>query len=718
MRRKWSKNSSRIAGVMTAALIAGLLPAGSLGQVHAAVTAAEDGSISYESTGTLETEENLVYGRSFIYGNRKYKEDNAHAQNYSVNWATVVTSYIVAGENGTYYTVDYTGGSEVLVTLYDKNGNRLTEQKIPMELSLFGGFYAGNDGYYFVFGQNNEEEDDSKEVIRIVKYGKNWIREESTGLYGANTIYPFFAGSLRMVQDNNALYIRTCHAMYATSDGVNHQANVTIQVDTSNMQIVNSNYSITNIYTGYVSHSFNQFVALDGDRLVAADHGDAHPRSMVVGRYQNIATGPDLSGWWGYEHADMLSLTGEYGENYTGATLGGLEVTDTSYMIAGSTIIQDENYRNNVVRNVFVATVSKDQLDDSSVNYRLISQYQEGGTYSASNTQLVKVADDYYAILWEEGVKDGSIYYNEDGHQVVKVAFVDGDGNLLGDVQQITGQLSDCKPEIINNRVTWYVTNNGNTTFYSFSADVDNVEGFVGRMYSKALGRQAEAKGLHDWTNRLLLGLCDGAGISNGFIESDEFAARKLSNSEYVDTLYRTFFDREPDESGKNDWMETLESGNSRHFVLCGFVNSQEFTNLCNKYGIIRGTMDTNGETAVPRITEGIRNFVKRLYNKALNREGEEDGITYWSRRIANKEITPEDAAKNFFQSEEFINRSLNNSDYVETLYQTFMDRASDAVGKAYWVGKLDAGMDRMTVLEGFSRSVEFQVIVKSYGLE
>ncbi len=468
---------------MTATLIVGLLPAGSLGQVHAAVTAAEDGSIPYESTETLETEENLVYGRN-------YNGDNAHAQNYSGVCATVVTSYIVAGENGTYYTVDYTGGLEVLVTLYDKSGNRLT------------------------------------------------------------------------------------------------------------------------------------------------------------------------------------------------------------------------------------ITVPKDQLDDSSMNYHLISQYQEGGIYSASNTQLVKVADDYYAILWEEAVKEGSYYFNEDDHQVVKVAFVDGNGNLLGDVQQIKGQLSDCKPEIINNRVTWYVTNNGNTTFYSFSADVDNVEGFVGRMYSKALGRQAEAKGLHDWTNRLLLGLCDGAGISNGFIESDEFAARKLGNSEYVDTLYRTFFDREPDESGKNDWMEALESGNSRHFVLCGFVNSEEFTNLCNRYGIIRGTMDTNGETAVPRITEGIRNFVKRLYNKALNREGEEDGITYWSRRIANKEITPEDAAKNFFQSEEFINRRLNNSDYVETLYQTFMDRASDAAGKAYWVGNLDAGMDRMTVLEGFSRSVEFQVIVKSYGLE
>lgn len=711
MKRTWRKNCGKIAGVMAAALVAGLLPTGALGQVHAAVAAEDDGSVVYENTEALETEDNLVYGRSS-------NGDNAHAQKYTGNWASVVTSYIVAGEKDTYYTIDYTNGSWVKVTLYDKNGKRLAESRIPLELSLFGGFYAGSDGYYFVFGQNNEEEDNNKEVIRIVKYDKNWIRKGSISLDGANTIHPFAAGSLRMVQYNNLLYIRTCHKMYTTSDGLNHQANVTIEVDTDKLKIVNVNYSIMNIGAGYVSHSFNQYVAMDGDQLVAADHGDAYPRSMVAGRYDNIATGADLNSWYGYDSVNMLSLTGKHGENYTGATLGGLEVTDTSYMIVGSTVKQDANYHSNKTANVYVATVPKDELDDSKVNYREITQYAEDGTYSASVPQLVKVSDDYYAVLWEELVKDGFYYHNKDDHSIVNVAFVDGEGNVLGDIQQIAGALSDCKPEIINNRVTWYVVKDGNTTFYSFSADVDNVEGFVGRMYSKALGRQAEAQGLHDWTNRLLLGLRDGAGISEGFIESDEFAQRKLNNSEYVDTLYRTFFDREPDESGKADWMEALESGNSRHFVLCGFVNSEEFTKLCEQYGIIRGTMDTNGETAVPRITEGIRNFVKRLYNKALARDGEEDGITYWSRRIANKEITPEYAAKNFFQSEEFTNRDLNNSDYVETLYQTFMDRASDVAGKAYWVGQLEAGMDRMTVLEGFSRSVEFQAIVKSYGLE
>lgn len=76
-----------------------------------------------------------------------------------------------------------------------------------------------------------------------------------------------------------------------------------------------------------------------------------------------------------------------------------------------------------------------------------------------------------------------------------------------------------------------------------------------------------------------------------------------------------------------------------------------------------------------------------------------------------------EDVAKNFFLSEEFINKGLDNENYVETLYQTFMDRASDEAGKTDWVGRLNSGISREEVLEGFSRSSEFSEILKGFGL-
>lgn len=240
------------------------------------------------------------------------------------------------------------------------------------------------------------------------------------------------------------------------------------------------------------------------------------------------------------------------------------------------------------------------------------------------------------------------------------------------------------------------------------------VEAFAKRMYTVVLNREAEAEGLSYWTNRLINQEIDGAGTANGFINSAEFQARKLDDTDFVDVLYRTFFDRNADEGGKNYWLSELAKGVSRTQVLSGFVNSQEFSQVCDSYGIARGTMQTDG-TCIYK--PGVRNYVLRMYTKALNRTGETMGVEYWANRINMKVASPETVAKSFFLSEEFNNRKLSDEDYVETLYQTFMDRASDAEGKQYWVSNLKNGMSREKALEGFARSTEFSKIMKSFGL-
>ena len=90
---------------------------------------------------------------------------------------------------------------------------------------------------------------------------------------------------------------------------------------------------------------------------------------------------------------------------------------------------------------------------------------------------------------------------------------------------------------------------------------VQKVQDFVSRMYTVALGRNAVEAGLKDWTNRLLNHEIDGAGIANGFIMSNEFTNRSLSNEDYVDTLYRTFFNREADQGGRATWLSELAAG-------------------------------------------------------------------------------------------------------------------------------------------------------------
>ena len=81
--------------------------------------------------------------------------------------------------------------------------------------------------------------------------------------------------------------------------------------------------------------------------------------------------------------------------NYTGAAIGGFDVSSSSYIVAQSTV--DLDYINtSKTRNVYVSAVSKD-LSTNKLNK--ITSYAEG-TDSASAPQLVKINDNSFLLLW------------------------------------------------------------------------------------------------------------------------------------------------------------------------------------------------------------------------------------------------------------------------------------------------------------------------------
>ena len=247
-----------------------------------------------------------------------------------------------------------------------------------------------------------------------------------------------------------------------------------------------------------------------------------------------------------------------------------------------------------------------------------------------------------------------------------------------------------------------------------YASSTDDIRAFVSRMYTVALGREAESGGLDYWSAELENKRIDGAGISYGFIMSDEFRNKNLSDHDYLIVLYRTFFDREPDQGGYENWMNHLANGMSRERVLSEFVNSPEFSGICERFGILRGYMYEDGKAANP----GIAQFVYRLYNVALGREGEAGGINDWTTKIAKKEWTAEEVATTgFFDSAEFQEKALTDREFLDILYATFFDRAADEGGLASWTAHLNAGMPRREVILGFSKSEEFINILKSYGV-
>lgn len=92
----------------------------------------------------------------------------------------------------------------LLVEYYDSSYNYQRTVTVPLSLPVFGAFYESADNYYVLSGQNNTDHDDSVEVYHVTKYTKDWKALDPV-VFGANTAYPFDAGSARMVINGNYL---------------------------------------------------------------------------------------------------------------------------------------------------------------------------------------------------------------------------------------------------------------------------------------------------------------------------------------------------------------------------------------------------------------------------------------------------------------------------------------------------------------------------------
>lgn len=122
---------------------------------------------------------------------------------------------------------------------------------------------------------------------------------------------------------------------------------------------------------------------------------------------------------------------------------------------------------------------------------------------------------------------------------------------------------------------------------YISAGDNPQIEAFVSRFYQLCLSRQPDSAGLSSWVTDLVTGKKTGADVARGFVFSKEFTDKGYDNATFVTILYRAFFDREPDSSGFNTWVERLNKGTSRQAVVDGFSTSQEFVELCAMYSIV-----------------------------------------------------------------------------------------------------------------------------------
>ncbi|NNF52941.1 MAG: DUF4214 domain-containing protein [Acidimicrobiales bacterium] len=106
-----------------------------------------------------------------------------------------------------------------------------------------------------------------------------------------------------------------------------------------------------------------------------------------------------------------------------------------------------------------------------------------------------------------------------------------------------------------------------------------------------------------------------------------------------------------------------------------------------------------------PQLSDQIR----RLYFAYLDREPDSRGLSYWTTFRAGGTSLSAISAQ-FAASTEFENTYgvLSDGGFVDLVYANVLGRPPDASGRAFWLGQLQSGMTRGSLMIGFSESQEF----------
>lgn len=362
-----------------------------------------------------------------------------HSNTNRYYYGSPQTAYLTPLENGNYERVEYLN-KKIVREVYDSSFKLQSTSEIPFELSIWGGYFSGKNYNFLLFGEDNLNEDNEQEVYRIVQYDKNWKRLGACSIKGANTYAPFEAGGADMTETDGKLYIHTCHTMYKSSDGYHHQANCTFVMNESNLEIVDSFYDVMNLGSGYVSHSFSQKIATDGNYIYRADLGDAYPRGIAftVTDINNKINNPSIYG-------SVVKIPGEEGANYTGFTLDALKVSEDYYMVAGSGIKAEGDS----VKNIYINCGPKDNPDTGAT---WITNYTGSDNVQVLCPKLVSINKTQFLLMWEEKNT------KTEGYET-KLVLLNEDGRKVSDIYSSKLALSKCDP-VVNKKgmVAWYVT--------------------------------------------------------------------------------------------------------------------------------------------------------------------------------------------------------------------------------------------------------------------
>ena len=312
-----------------------------------------------------------------------------------LSYEKIVNSYLSVCEGG--YMRVYVDKT-VYIEYYDEKLNILSKKSIEPELPMWGGFYAAKEAYYLVEGQRNSDCKNGTEVVRIIKYDKNWKRVGSGSIYSEKgwdyeIRCPFDYGCVNMTEQNGILYVFTSREGYIDEMyGRGHQGMMLISLNEKTME--------TKIVEANLNHSFTQFIDSDEKWLYLYELSEGS-RATILSRLQ-----PETAG--SYKKIPVLHYGGYPTSGWaipTFAYADDVAVSDHSVLGVGYSIDQsmyDEADRSdNNIYNIYLTVTPKDSFTEADTKLIWLTDYKE--KFNAFfNLSLAKVNDNRFMVMWEE----------------------------------------------------------------------------------------------------------------------------------------------------------------------------------------------------------------------------------------------------------------------------------------------------------------------------
>ena len=407
-----------------------------------------------------------LIGLIFIFTGKSYAtSDLIPTASDNIQISLKSKSSLVAVDSG-YMRVFYDSvNKKIGVEYYDDNFNILSKREIDMELSVWGGFYAGKDAYYIVVGQTNTAEDDTAEVIRVIKYDKNWNRLGAAKITRnedpfTEVRFPFDYGSVEMTEVNGYLYIVTAHQGYVDSSvGQGHQGFLMIKVDEDAMEGEIVDADLWHSFAQYIVYKDSNFYVLEQSegsgitKLTKYDEDTLESTSIPVLEY-----GGDRTSVWASECY---------------ASVDGIVLSENNILTIGTSIDQTQydKVTSYTAHNIYLTITPMNDFTTDATTVKWLTDYADEGQ-CFTGIQITKINNNRFMVSWEEFETSQEMVDNDTlSTNILHYIFIDSEGNKISQEYTAGATISDCQPIVNGSKIVYYASSDNMVDFYTIDVN-------------------------------------------------------------------------------------------------------------------------------------------------------------------------------------------------------------------------------------------------------